>query len=121
MSQTSINIEVFDFLLLLKLGNLYFITKHFCLGFVFKLPVFYLCYTDYFGLLIFCCQNVAKKIITEILYNDYNNLRMFNSFNYRSISYNFQLLNLYRHQRIYGCSWINTSINKKRICHVLSI
>ena len=48
---------------LLKLGKSKDIFKHFCLVFIFFLPLFYLCYTYYFGSLIFCCQFVAIKSI----------------------------------------------------------
>lgn len=58
---------------LLKLGKSEDIIRHICLVFTSFLPLFYLCYIYYFGLLIFCCQFVASFIITDakMLYNLY--------------------------------------------------
>lgn len=54
---------------LLKLGKFIIILKYFCLSFISFLPIFYLNYIYYFGLLIFCCQIVAiKLIITMFLF-----------------------------------------------------
>ena len=47
---------------LLKLGNFGDIIKHIYLVFISFLPLFYLCYIYYFGLLIFCCQFVAISL-----------------------------------------------------------
>ena len=54
---------------LFKLGKFIIILKYFCLSFISFLPIFYLNYIYYFGLLIFCCQIVAiKLIITMFLF-----------------------------------------------------
>ena len=45
-----------------RLGKFEGISKHICLVFISFLPVFYLCYIYYFGLLIFCCQFVATSL-----------------------------------------------------------
>ena len=54
---------------LLKLGKSKDILKYICLSFMSFLPLFYLCYIYYFGLLIFCCQNVAmiESILTLLI------------------------------------------------------
>ena len=51
-----------DLQLLLKLGKSKDDFKHICLVFICFLPLFYLCYIYYFGLLIFCCQFVAISL-----------------------------------------------------------
>ena len=51
-----------QFFKLLKLGKFEGVSKHICLVFISFLPVFYLCYIYYFGLLIFCCQFVASLL-----------------------------------------------------------
>ena len=49
---------------LLKLGKSKTITKYICLSFISFLPLFHFCCIYYFGSLIFCCQFVARFIIT---------------------------------------------------------
>ena len=49
---------------LFKLGKFKDILKYICLSFISFLPLFYFCYIYYFGSLIFCCQFVARFIIT---------------------------------------------------------
>ena len=49
---------------LLKLGKSKDIIKYICLSFVSFLLLFYFCCIYYFGSLIFCCQFVARFIIT---------------------------------------------------------
>lgn len=51
------------YLPLLEFGKSIAILKHFSLSSISFLPTFYLNYTYYFGLLIFCCQIVATNII----------------------------------------------------------
>ena len=51
---------------LFQLVNFIAVSKHFCLSFVSFLPIFYLNYIYYFGLLIFCCQIVAVKLIINM-------------------------------------------------------
>ena len=53
-----------QFSLLLKLGKSKTITKYICLSFISFLPLFHFCCIYYFGSLIFCCQFVARFIIT---------------------------------------------------------
>lgn len=50
--------------LLFKLGKSKTITKYICLSFISFLPLFHFCCIYYFGSLIFCCQFVARFIIT---------------------------------------------------------
>ena len=45
--------------LLFKLSKSLLWLKLFCLSFIWNLPIFYFICRFYFGLLIFCCQNVA--------------------------------------------------------------
>lgn len=55
----------------LELGKFHVSIKHICLIFVCKLPFFYLYYTFYSGLLIFCCQSVAAlNIIPQKSFHD---------------------------------------------------
>lgn len=49
---------------LFKLGKSKDILKYICLSFMLFSLVFYFCYIYYFGSLIFCCQFVARFIIT---------------------------------------------------------
>lgn len=49
---------------LFKLGKSKTITKYICLSFISFLPLFHFCCIYYFGSLIFCCQFVARFIIT---------------------------------------------------------
>ena len=51
-------------LVLFKLGKSKDIVKYICLSFVSFLPLFHFCCIYYFGSLIFCCQFVARFIIT---------------------------------------------------------
>lgn len=67
MHGTHINTGVLGFRTLFKLGKSLAILKHIHLRFVWKMPLFYLNYTFYSGLLIFCCQGVAT-IYPHILY-----------------------------------------------------
>ena len=50
---------------LLKLDKLLHQLKLFCLSFIWYLPIFYFICTFYFGLLIFCCQSVAKNTVAQ--------------------------------------------------------
>lgn len=50
------------FVVLLKLGKFKDILKYICLSFVSFLPLFYFSCIYYFGLLIFCCQFVARLL-----------------------------------------------------------
>ena len=49
---------------LFKLGKSKYVLKYICLSFISFLPLFYFCCIYYFGSLIFCCQFVARFIIT---------------------------------------------------------
>ena len=48
---------------LFPLGVFIVALKYICLSFATITPDFYFNYIDYFDLLIFCCQNVARVII----------------------------------------------------------
>ena len=61
---TRINTGFPSSIFLLKLGKSKDILKYICLSFVSFLPLFYFCCIYYFGSLIFCCQFVARFIIT---------------------------------------------------------
>lgn len=50
-----------------KLGKFLANIKHICLSSAQKMPIFYLNYTFYSGLLIFCCQSVATLLLYVIL------------------------------------------------------
>lgn len=52
---------------LLPLGKFLANIKHICLSSAQKMPIFYLNYTFYSGLLIFCCQSVATLLLYVIL------------------------------------------------------
>ena len=51
------------FCLLLKLGVSFDVINYICLSFIRIHADIYFNYISYFGLLIFCCQNVAKPLL----------------------------------------------------------
>ena len=52
-----------EFSLLLELGVFPDVINYICLGFVWIHADIYFYYISYFGLLIFCCQNVATPLL----------------------------------------------------------
>ena len=63
--ETLVNKGLLGFCSLFKLGKSKGVAKHIRLVFISFLPLFYLCYIYYFGLLIFCCQFVATNILYQ--------------------------------------------------------
>ena len=55
--------RVLRFLYLLELGVFPDVINYICLGFVWIHADIYFYYISYFGLLIFCCQNVATPLL----------------------------------------------------------
>ena len=64
MPQPRINTGFLKHFTLFKLGKSKDILKYICLSFISFSLVFYFCCIYYFGSLIFCCQFVARFIIT---------------------------------------------------------
>ena len=71
MPETRINTGFRHFNPLFKLGKAATYIKLFCLVLVANSPVIYLFCIFYFGLLIFCCQNVAKARALLSVFNNY--------------------------------------------------